>query len=122
MDKSMTLLGLAKGKKHTRKKHIPHRQIFIVSVFLSTYLYFFFYYYFKKKKPTVPLHHCYQTLCSLLCNFFVKLKRCQSSLTGTLPSASADKACVRACVRLCRSMVTPIDYNNVVPNFSPNVI
>ena len=67
----MTLLGLAKGKKtHIRKKDIPHRQIFIVSVFLSTYLYFFFYYYFKKKKTNSTLTSLYQTLCSLLCNFF----------------------------------------------------
>ena len=47
----MTLLGLAKGKKtHIRKKTYSPQTDFIVSVFLSTYLYFFFYYYFKKKK------------------------------------------------------------------------
>jgi len=50
----MTLLGLAKGKKTHTKKHIPHRQIFIVSVFLSTYLYFFFIIILRRKNQQYP--------------------------------------------------------------------
>lgn len=59
-DKSMTLLGLAKGKKNTHtKKNIFPTDRFLLFPFFSLLIYIsFFIIILRRKKPTVPLHHC----------------------------------------------------------------
>ena len=92
----MTLLGLAKGKKHTKKTYSPQTD-FYCFLFFSLLIYIsFFIIILKRKNQQYPYIIVSNFMLIVVQFFFVKLKRCHSSLTGTLPSASADKACARA--------------------------